>query len=66
MGPRIQKKLDDVPALVLYHLVTVNYGDFATFHEAEVFAAEALGMEQEDYYKLLCRLADQVSKRKGE
>ncbi len=55
-------KLDDVPALVLYHLVMVNYGDIVTGEEAELFGATVLGMEKEEYYQLLCRFADQVSK----
>jgi len=50
----------DVPALVLYHLVAVNYDDMATSEEAELFGATALGMEKEEYYKLLCHLTDQI------
>lgn len=52
---------DDVPALVLYHLVTVNYGDFATAADAEVFGAACLGMNREAYYKLVCDLADSIA-----
>lgn len=50
----------DLAAVVLYHLVTVNYGDFATFNEAEEFGSAALGMDKEYYYQYLCRLADQM------
>jgi len=53
-------RLDDVPALVLYHLVVVNYGDVATKEEAELFGATVLGMEKEEYYQLLCHLTDQI------
>jgi hypothetical protein len=51
-----------LPALVLYHLVTVNYGEFASYEDAEVFGATVLGMDQEAYYQLLCRLADELEK----
>lgn len=56
-----KNRLDDLPALILYHLVTVNYGDFATFNEAEEFGSAALGMGKDEYYQLLCHLADQIS-----
>ena len=49
-----------VPHLVLYHLVAVNYGDFASAADAETFGAAALGLEAEDYYNTLCQLADQL------
>lgn len=55
-----EDKLDNVPALVLYQLVTVNYGDIVTSEEAEIFGATALGMKKEEYYQLLCALADSI------
>lgn len=55
-----RNKMSDVPALVLYHLVAVNYGDIATSEEAEIFGASALGMKKEEYYQLLCALTDQI------
>ena len=55
-----KNKLGDVPALVLYQLVIVNYGDIVTGEEAELFGATVLGMEKEEYYQLLCTLADQI------
>ncbi len=57
-----KKRLGDLPAIVLYHLVMVNYGDFATYNEAEEFGSAALGMEKDYYYQYLCRLADQIPK----
>jgi len=51
---------DLLPSLVLYHLVTVNYGDMATGNDAEVFGANVLGIDQEAYYAQLCDLADQI------
>lgn len=50
-----------VPALVLYQLVLVNYGDFASPTDAEIFGAAVLGISTEDYYASLCEMADLVS-----
>ncbi|HEY9012157.1 MAG TPA: hypothetical protein VIN06_14175 [Devosia sp.] len=52
-----------VPYLVLYQLVAVNYGEFASPEDAEEFGAAALGVDRERYYQVLCHLADQL---KGE
>ena len=51
---------DRVPALVLYQLVAVNYGTFASSDEAETFGAAALGITRDEYYALLCDCADQL------
>lgn len=53
-------RLADVPALVLYQLVVVNYGPFASSANAETFGAAALGLSVHDYYECLCRLADNI------
>lgn len=53
-------QLQQVPYLVLYQLVVVNYGEFACHEDAEVFAAAALGLSRDDYYDTLCSLADQL------
>jgi hypothetical protein len=50
-----------VPALVLYQLVLVNYGDFASPEDAEIFGSAVLGISSEEYYEALCELADLVS-----
>jgi hypothetical protein len=47
--------------LVMYQLVVVNYGEFASAHDAETFGAAALGLTRDEYYESLCALADQVS-----
>ncbi|MCP4040783.1 MAG: hypothetical protein GY731_02350 [Gammaproteobacteria bacterium] len=49
-----------LPALILYHLVSVNYGDIATWEDAEVFGSTVLGMDREEYYSLICELADSL------
>ncbi len=51
---------DKLLPLVLYHLPTVNYGDIATYEDAEVFASALMQMEQDDYYQLVCDLVDAI------
>jgi hypothetical protein len=61
--PAFLSRLDFVPALVFYQLVVVNYGPFASTEDAEVFGAAALGIDREDYYRLLCDAADELHPR---
>lgn len=60
----IKKEFENNPSLVvpmvIYLLVTVNYGEFATFKEAEIFGSILCGIDQEDYYNLLCNAVDQL------
>jgi hypothetical protein len=56
--PFFMRQLDQVPLLVLYQLVLVNYGTFASPDDAETFGAAALGLGKDEYYDTLCRLAD--------
>lgn len=58
--PFFMTDLKRVPHLVLYQLVVVNYGEFASADEAETFGAHALGVAKEDYYRALCEMADQI------
>jgi hypothetical protein len=58
--PWFMMQLEQVPLLVLYQLVLVNYGAFASPDDAETFGAAALGLAKEDYYRLLCHLADEL------
>jgi hypothetical protein len=58
--PKMLTQLDKAPLVVLYQLVVVNYGPFASSADAEVFGAGALGMTTDDYYRALCRLADEI------
>ena len=57
--PFFMAQLPQVPRLVLYQLVLVNYGPFASAHDAETFGAAALGLSKDEYYSTLCNLADQ-------
>ncbi len=59
--PVFMTQLKLVPYMVLYQLVAVNYGDFASADDAETFGAAALGLDKEEYYETMCQLADQVS-----
>ena len=59
--PVFMTQLDVIPRLVLYQLVLVNYGPFASAEDAETFGAAALGLTRDDYYSTLCRLADQTT-----
>jgi hypothetical protein len=47
-------------ALILYQLVLVNYGPFASPNDAETFGACALGIPKDEYYDLLCEAADEL------
>lgn len=58
--PIFMMQLDRVPALVLYQLVAVNYGEFASSDEAETFGAAALGVTRDEYYAMICEAADQL------
>ena len=49
---------DRVANWVLYQLVAVNYGGFASSDVAEIFGATALGIARDDYYRALCEMAD--------
>lgn len=59
--PYYATQLNRVPLLVLYQLVVVNYGEFASPDDAEVFGASALGIPREDYYRALCSLVDEIA-----
>ncbi len=59
--PHFSNQRDKVPWLVLYQLVAVNYGEFASADDAEMFGAAALGLTKDEYYRALCDMADQVS-----
>ena len=58
--PMFESREDVLPLLVAYHIPVVNYGDVTTNEEAEAFAAALLGMNQDDYYRQICALADEL------
>lgn len=56
--PLFMTQMDRVAHLALYQLVVVNYGQFASSDDAEVFGAAALGVPRQHYYEGLCAMAD--------
>lgn len=55
-----KNRFDILVPLILYQLTVVNYGDIATYEDAEIFASGILGIEQDDFYELICRLTDEI------
>jgi len=58
--PWFMSQLDRAIYLVLYQLVVINYGQFASADDAEAFGARALGMDKEEYYQALCAMSDEL------
>jgi hypothetical protein len=58
--PFFSLQLARVPHLALYHLVTVNYGPFASADDAETFGAAVLGLSKDEYYSILRGMADEL------
>lgn len=59
--PFMMMRLEKVPHVVLYQLVLVNYGEFASAEDAETFGANILGLSNDAYYQTLCALADEIA-----
>ena len=59
--PAFRTDLEGAVGPILYQLVLVNYGAFASPEDAEAFGAAVLGIEEEEFYQSLCRLADKVA-----
>ncbi len=63
LHPLLQSDLERAAHWVFYHLVVVNYGEFASSGDAEIFGAAALGLSREQYYQGLCEMADALHKK---
>ena len=50
-----------IPLLIAYYIPSVNYGEVACHVEAELFGATLLGFDVEEYYRILCSVADAVA-----
>lgn len=61
--PYFMMQLERIVHHVLYQLVVVNYGEFASPDDAETFGAGALGLSRDEYYQALCELADEIAVR---
>lgn len=59
--PYFATQPERVPCLALYQLVLVNYGEFASADDAETFGASVLGFSRDDYYAVLCQMADAIA-----
>jgi len=59
--PLYMTQLERVSHLVLYQLVRVNYGEFASPDDAETFGASVLSLSKDDYYRALCEMADALA-----
>ena len=53
-------RLDALPALIGYHIPSINYGKMVSTEDAECFGATLVGWSQETYYQKLCHWADEV------
>lgn len=58
--PEFEPVDDLLPLLIAYYIPAVNYGEVATHVESELFGATLLGIDVEEYYKILCSVADSV------
>ena len=58
--PFLMTQLEEVPRLVLYQLLLINYGAFAAPEDAEILGAAALGLSRDEYYRTLCELMDEL------
>lgn len=58
--PVFASDLDACVHLILYQLVLVNYGEFASSDDAETFGSAVLGLSKDEYYHGLCELADRL------
>ena len=58
--PRFRDRAGVVPLLAAYHLPTIDYGEIATFEEAELFGATLFGMPVDGYYLLVCEFAHEL------
>lgn len=50
-----------IPLLIAYYIPSVNYGDVAAHVEAELFGSHLLGLDLEEYYRILCSVADSAA-----
>jgi hypothetical protein len=58
--PMFENVVELHPLIVAYYIPSVNYGEVASHVEAELFGAALCGLDVEEYYKILCSVADTV------
>lgn len=59
--PMFERVDDLIPLLIAYYIPSINYGDVASHVEAELFGATLLAIDREEYYRILCSVADTVA-----
>jgi hypothetical protein len=59
--PTFQDRRQTWPLLIAYHLPPISYGEIADAEDCEQFGAALLGLDPEEYYRLLCGLSDSIS-----
>lgn len=50
-----------LPLLIAYYIPSINYGDVASHVEAELFGSTLLNLDREEYYRILCSVADSTA-----
>lgn len=63
--PMFEQVDDLLPLLIAYYIPTVNYGEVASHIEAELFGSTLLNIDREEYYRILCSVADSVQPASG-
>ncbi len=58
--PKFSNRRDVLPALIAYHIPSINYGRMVTAEDAECFGAALLGWSRDEYYRRLCQWADET------
>ncbi len=58
--PHFEARGTDLVCLVAYHIPSISYGKMASSADAEAFGATLLGLEVDDYYARVCKLADEL------
>jgi hypothetical protein len=58
--PMFEPVDDLIPLLIAYYIPSINYGEVASHVEAELFGATLLGIDVEEYYTILCSVADTI------
>lgn len=59
--PMFEPVSDLLPLLIAYYVPSVNYGEVATHVEAELYGSTLLAIEVEEYYRILCSVADSAA-----
>lgn len=60
--PYFEDRVDSLPLLIAYHIPAINYGDITTSDESERFGANLFCLSVDDYYQMVCHLADSIPK----